>query len=331
MARPLKTNADYFSHDTWMRNDMKVKALRRKYWMEWYAIYVMMLEIITSCDNFELLLPDNDIVVWEVIAWDIDTDSERLKEILAYMIVLWLFVREWSKIYSIWLKKRLQQVIEKRDKMQSNAMKRWSKNENNNAIALKNDAIASFQAEETIQSKVKESKEKKIHTDDSSESSNESLFEKFWESYPKKTDKKVSERRFLSLSIKKQNQAIEAIKKWKEYWNLDETEIKFIPMPSTWISKERWNEDPPKLENKSGSWVKKVRVADWFDTAEDDAKKHEKEVELLWKKFHALSKKDQEILSNQAISECERFKWKVWYESMVNGKVLILFRKKYNL
>lgn len=46
MARPIKNNADYFSHDIGMRNDMKIKALRRKYGLVGYASYVMLIEII---------------------------------------------------------------------------------------------------------------------------------------------------------------------------------------------------------------------------------------------------------------------------------------------
>ncbi|MBL4705443.1 MAG: DUF4373 domain-containing protein [Flavobacteriales bacterium] len=44
MARPLKNNADYFSHDNNMRNDKKILAVRRKYGSDGYSVWCMILE-----------------------------------------------------------------------------------------------------------------------------------------------------------------------------------------------------------------------------------------------------------------------------------------------
>lgn len=38
MARPKKNNAEYYTHDADMRNDMKIKALRRKFSHTGYAV-----------------------------------------------------------------------------------------------------------------------------------------------------------------------------------------------------------------------------------------------------------------------------------------------------
>ena len=51
MARPKKEYCDYFSHDRDMRNHRKIKALRTKYGIEGYAIWVMFLEFLTGNDN----------------------------------------------------------------------------------------------------------------------------------------------------------------------------------------------------------------------------------------------------------------------------------------
>lgn len=81
MARPQKNNLDYFSHDCDMRNDIKIKALRRKFGHKGYSLYVMMLEHLGKCDylcyewtplNIELLTPDFDV------------DSEELVEFINY-------------------------------------------------------------------------------------------------------------------------------------------------------------------------------------------------------------------------------------------------------
>ena len=91
MARPQKNNLDYFSHDCDMRNDIKIKALRRKFGHKGYSLYVMMLEHLGKCDylcyewtplNIELLTPDFDVDSAELIEFiNYATDVLKLFEI----------------------------------------------------------------------------------------------------------------------------------------------------------------------------------------------------------------------------------------------------------
>lgn len=85
MARPLKNNADYFSHDAGMRDDPKIKALRRKYKHTGFSIWCMFLELITDSDNFSL------VVDYDIIAGDFDIEPDQLKEIMLYCVGLNLF------------------------------------------------------------------------------------------------------------------------------------------------------------------------------------------------------------------------------------------------
>jgi hypothetical protein len=82
MARPLKNNADYFSHDADMRDDPKIKALRRKFKYGGYGIWCMILELITDADNFRLH------VNYEIIAGDFDVEPDLLREIMDYCVSL---------------------------------------------------------------------------------------------------------------------------------------------------------------------------------------------------------------------------------------------------
>ena len=59
-----------------MRNDIKIRNLRRKFQHKGYSIYVMMLEHLSNCDylqyewnnlSIELLVPDFDIEFEELI------------------------------------------------------------------------------------------------------------------------------------------------------------------------------------------------------------------------------------------------------------------------
>lgn len=83
MARPTKHNADYFSHDTAMRDDPKIKALRRKYSHTGYSVWNMILELLTSIEYFEYEWNELNI---ELLAPDFDIDADKLNEIVNYCI-----------------------------------------------------------------------------------------------------------------------------------------------------------------------------------------------------------------------------------------------------
>jgi len=83
MARPTKHNADYFSHDVIMRDDPKIKALRRKYSHTGYSVWNMLLELLTSIEYFEYEWSELNI---ELLAPDFDIDAEQLTEIVDYCI-----------------------------------------------------------------------------------------------------------------------------------------------------------------------------------------------------------------------------------------------------
>lgn len=136
MARPIKNNADYFPHDADMRNDPRIKALRRKFGIEGYGVYSMLLEFLTDSDYFEF---KNDSLSMELVAGDFDIETDKLCEILRYCFQLDLFQldAETNVISCKSLDKRLEPLLSKR------------KRDRNEVIGSDN-----------TQSKVKESKEK---------------------------------------------------------------------------------------------------------------------------------------------------------------------------
>lgn len=85
MARPKKHNADYFSHDCDMRNDVKIRNIRRKFGHEGYSLWNMILEFLGDCDYFEYEWTDMNI---ELLEPDFDMDADRIKEIVDRMIHL---------------------------------------------------------------------------------------------------------------------------------------------------------------------------------------------------------------------------------------------------
>ena len=165
MARPIKHNADYFSHDCNMRNDMKIKALRRKYKHIGYAAYIMMLELLTENDYFEIEWNEMSI---ELLTPDFDIDAEELTEIIDYCIKLNLFQFTNGYLHCDKLTERLEEdVLSRRKGYDPNNAKRKGlmlKKPINNGVNVNiNDDIVNINQE----SKVKEIKVNKTEVNQS--------------------------------------------------------------------------------------------------------------------------------------------------------------------
>lgn len=157
MARPKKYNADYFPHNNDMRNDRRCKALRSKFNLEGYAVFVMLLETLTGANHFQI--EDNKMEL-ELIAGDIDIDSKKLNAILEYLVKLGLLVKEGDLISSPMLndlKNILNDIREKDRGRKINVSENPAKENDikeNEVIQSENIVIQT----ENTQSKVKESK-----------------------------------------------------------------------------------------------------------------------------------------------------------------------------
>lgn len=115
MARPTKNNAEYFTHDADMRNDVKVKALRRKFSHTGYAVWCYLLESLTDTDFFELDFADIDA---ELLAADYDVSPEELTEIVEYCCRINLLQRseDGSRLFSEAHKRRFAGLLSKRER-----------------------------------------------------------------------------------------------------------------------------------------------------------------------------------------------------------------------
>lgn len=103
--------ADFFSHDIDMRNDIKVKALRRKFSHTGYAVWCFLLEYLTDCTNFEF---DYNEVTQELLAVDFDVPVEDLRAIIDYSTRIGLLQQEDGKLFSSAHKRRFERMIEVR-------------------------------------------------------------------------------------------------------------------------------------------------------------------------------------------------------------------------
>jgi len=156
MARPIKHNADYFSHDVAMRDDIKIKAIRRKFKHTGFSVWIMLLELLTSNEYFEYEWTELNI---ELLGPDFDCDADEIKEIVNYCISLNLLQITNGYLHCDNLTKRLEEtVLVRRKDYCSNNSKRFKLSGVNDDINGVNDDI-------NTQSKGKESevKETKLH------------------------------------------------------------------------------------------------------------------------------------------------------------------------
>ncbi len=113
MARPIKNNADYFPHDADMRNDPRVKALRRKFGVEGYGIYSMVVEYLTHSEHFQAKF---DKLGVELMAGDFDIETDKLQTILKYCTELDLIQNDKGVLFCKSLEKRLNPLLSKRER-----------------------------------------------------------------------------------------------------------------------------------------------------------------------------------------------------------------------
>ena len=167
MARPSKNNAEYFSHDADMRNDVKIKALRRRFSHKGYAVWCFILETLTDTDYFEI---DFNEVSQELLAADYDITVEELREIVQYCELIGLLkITPENKVFSAAHQRRFSGLINKRerdrDRLQ-NPINKLKQNETEviAAITSENDNYRGEKQHnrcDNPHSKVKESKVKK--------------------------------------------------------------------------------------------------------------------------------------------------------------------------
>ena len=71
------------------------------------------------------------------------------------------------------------------------------------------------------------------------------LFEKFWQVYPKKLDKKNAKKSFDKINPDEQLTAliISQVNRFKDTSDWKKEDGKFIPYPSTWLNGKRWEDE----------------------------------------------------------------------------------------
>ena len=156
MPKPNKNSADYFSHDCDMRNDIKIRALRRKFGNTGYAVWCYMLETLTGSENF--FAPYN-AVSKELMAADFDIQVSELEAIIEYCMQLNLLqMNEDGQIYSRAHQRRFEDMLIKREKRREagrlggikSGLSRNNKSKNEAMLDIDDEEPKQIKAEENI-------------------------------------------------------------------------------------------------------------------------------------------------------------------------------------
>ena len=112
MARPRKNNCDYFPHDANLRNDRRMKALKTEHGIDGYAIYLMLLEVMTDAEFCKIKYDDDELIL---IAGDFGCNIEKLEAVIEFLHKLKLITIDDNFLFSESLQESLKPVFEQRE------------------------------------------------------------------------------------------------------------------------------------------------------------------------------------------------------------------------
>jgi len=86
-------------------------------------------------------------------------------------------------------------------------------------------------------------------------------FDRFWQLYPRKIAKQKCARWWQRNADTGSPVILDGIKRWADYWQQSNTETRYIPHPYTWLTQERWYDDPPPVTISRGTLASGIDLA----------------------------------------------------------------------
>ena len=154
-------------------------------------------------------------------------------------IVKQCFYEEDGRLYNKRLELERTEQSKRAEKNSKNgklgAMKRWNKKDDSEAIAM---PLPSIEKEIEIE-------HKKIKKDNNIKTYLEEFENEFWSAYPRRDNKKRAKDKYVQLrkSGTDKNVIINGLKSYIKQWRNAGTEREFIPMASTWLHQERFEDE----------------------------------------------------------------------------------------
>ena len=162
MARPEKQWLDYFSMD--VEKDNKIKFLKAKFWLIWYAMYIELLQFIYKEWYYIEFTDDNMLLFMS----ETGLKEEETKLMLEFMLLKDLFNKPLFEKYNIltsnWIQKRYAEWTKKRKRVQVETVLwcvwEYDHIELKDTLTELKDTLTPEKSPISTQSKVKESKVK---------------------------------------------------------------------------------------------------------------------------------------------------------------------------
>lgn len=87
------------------------------------------------------------------------------------------------------------------------------------------------------------------------------LFDKFWEVYPRKVDKKKAREKFTKIKPTEElvDLMIKQIERFKQTNDWQKENGKYIPHPSTWLNNNRWEDEIETEEEKEAKMLQRLK------------------------------------------------------------------------
>jgi len=86
-------------------------------------------------------------------------------------------------------------------------------------------------------------------------------FDRFWQLYPRKIAKQKCARWWQRNTDMVSPVILDGIQRWADYWQQSNTETRYIPHPYTWLTQERWYDDPPPITISRGTLSSGIDLA----------------------------------------------------------------------
>lgn len=122
-----KDRIRFFSHDVDMRNDLKIRGLRRQFGNDGYAVWCYLLEVLTDSEDLSINFKD----MADLLAADFDVEPEILRAIVGYCQGVGLLQSDGDLIFSTRHQERIRGVLdkaqEKSERGRKAVMARWNK------------------------------------------------------------------------------------------------------------------------------------------------------------------------------------------------------------
>jgi hypothetical protein len=157
MARPQRKNAEYFSHDANLRNDPRIRALRTRFGLTGYAVYCMLLEILTGADGFSVQW---DEFSQEIYAGDVGVSVAEMQDIVNFCCRIQILALNAEMLSCAKLTDSLRPLLEKRENLRQKHREKTTLGDVSDAETHVSDAETHVSDAEMPQSKVKYSKVK---------------------------------------------------------------------------------------------------------------------------------------------------------------------------